>query len=641
MNDQDNQRNMIMAIALSLAVLLGWQYLVVAPKEAERQKQAAAQKSAVPVAQGTQQGAPTGGAAPTATTNGAAGSGSVPSAAGASASAPTGLTREAALKQSPRVAIQTPSLTGSLALKGGRIDDIVLAKYRETTKPDSANVVLLDPAGAKDAYFAEFGWVPAAGQAVVVPGRETVWAQEGNGALTPATPVVLVHDNGQGQVFRRTVSVDDKFMFTVRDDVENKSANPIVLQPYGKIFRLGTPKTTGYAVLHEGLIGVLSPDNTIGLQEVGYGDLAKEAANNEKAKKPAIGEKVFAATKGGWLGFTDKYWAAVLVPSASGTYDAHLTAYKAVPGAQEEGFQTDYVLDPLTIAAGASQSTQSQLFAGAKEVRTINTYADGGIKRFDMMIDWGWFGFIAKPMFYILERLYKILGNFGFAILAITVLVKGAFFPLANKSYESMAKMKKMQPEMEKLREQFKDDRQRQQQEMMKLYKDHKINPASGCLPMLLQFPVFFALYKVLVLTIDMRHAPFVGWVRDLSAGDPSNIFNLLGLLPFDPTHVPLIGEYLHMGVWPMLMGVTMWLTMQLNPQQPDPTQQMMFNWMPVMFTFMMASFPAGLVIYWAWSNLLSLFQQYYIMQKNGADIHLWKNTGLDKWLHKFGSTKT
>ncbi len=629
MNDQENQKNMIMAIVLSLAVLLGWQYLFVWPKEVDRQKAALSQKGVIPASPNAATGSTPAGPA----SAGAAG-GTTPGLAPASAQA-VGLSREAALKLSARVPIQTPRLTGSLALKGGRIDDIVLANYLETTKPDSANVVLLEPSGAKDAYFAEFGWVPAVGQSVVVPNRDTLWTQSNAGSLTPSTPVVLTYDNGQGQLFRRTVAIDDKYMFTVRDEIENKSTNAIALQPYGKIFRLGTPKTQGYAVLHEGLIGILSSDTSVGLQEVVYSELAKEAANAEKIKKPAIGEKTFPATKGGWLGFTDKYWAAVLIPPATSTFDAHLTAYKAVPGVQEEGFQTDYLLEPMAIAAGGAQSTESRLFAGAKEVRTINAYADAAIKRFDLMIDWGWFGFVVKPLFWLMERLYGLLGNFGFAILAMTVLVKGAFFPLASKSYESMARMKKMQPDMERIKVQYKDDREGQQKAMMKMYQEHKINPASGCLPMLLQFPVFFALYKVLVLTIDMRHAPFIGWVRDLSVSDPSNLFNLFGLLPFDPTHLPLLGEYLHMGFWPMLMGVTMWLTMQLNPQQADPTQQMIFNWMPVMFTFMMASFPAGLVIYWAWSNLLSLLQQYYIMKKNGAEVHLWKNTGLDKWLEK------
>ena len=631
MNDPDSQKNMILAIVLSLAVLLGWQYMFVWPKEQERRRQAQMQQTTVPAAQ-TASGA----AAPV--NSGVGGSGVLPAAAGGPA---IGLSRDAALALSPRVPLATPSLTGSIALKGGRIDDLVLAKYRETTAPNSANVVLLDPAGAKDSYFAEFGWVPALGQTVTTPNRDTVWIQQGQGSLTPATPVVLAYDNGQGAIFRRTIAVDDKYMFTIKDEVENKTATPLTLQPYGKIFRIGTPKTSGYAVLHEGLIGVLSSDTAVGLQEVNYGDLTKEAANREKEKKTAVGEKSFAATKGGWLGFTDKYWATVLVPPQNTAYDAHMTGYKAVPGVQDEGFQTDYLLEPLTIAPGTTQASESRLFAGAKEVRTVNAYGEAGVKRFDLMIDWGWSHFIAKPMFWLIERLSAMLGNFGLAILAVTVLAKAAFFPLANKSYESMAKMKKMQPEMERMKELYKDDRERQQKEMMKLYSEHKINPASGCLPMLLQFPVFFALYKVLFVTIDMRQAPFYGWVKDLSAPDPSNLFNLFGLLPFTPTAVPVIGEYLHLGFWPMVMGATMWMTMQLNPQQADPMQQKIFNWMPVMFTFTMAGFPAGLVIYWAWSNVLSLAQQYYIMQKNGADIHLWKNLGVDKWIEKLMPKKT
>ena len=631
MNDPDSQKNMILAIVLSLAVLLGWQYLFVWPKEQERRRQAQMQQTTVPAAQ-------TGNGTAAGTTPGAPpASGTLP----ATTAQASGLPRDAALALSPRIAIDTPSLKGSIALKGGRIDDLVLAKYKQTTAPDSPKVVLLDPAGSKDSYFAEFGWVAAGGQTVAVPGGSSVWTPLGQNSLTPSTPVVLAFDNGQGLLFRRTISVDERYMFTIKDEVENKSAAAVVLQPYGRIYRLGLPKTSGYAVLHEGLIGVLSADTSVGLQEVAYSELEKEATNREKEKKPAIGEKNFAATKGGWLGFTDKYWAAVLVPPQSATYDAHLTGYKAVPGSQEEGFQTDYLLEPVTVGPNASQTSQSQLFAGAKEVRIVNSYGEAGIKRFDLMIDWGWSHFIAKPMFWLIERLSALLGNFGLAILVTTVIFKGLFFPLANKSYESMAKMKKMQPDMERIKELYKDDRERQQKEMMKLYSEHKVNPASGCLPMLLQFPVFFALYKVLFVTIDMRQAPFYGWVKDLSAPDPSNLFNLFGLLPFDPTHLPVLGEYLHMGFWPMVMGATMWMTMQLNPQQADPMQQKIFNWMPVIFTFTMAGFPAGLVIYWAWSNVLSLFQQYYIMQKFGADIHLWKNLGIEKWIEKSSAKKT
>ena len=635
MNDPDNQKNLFMAIALSLAVLLGWQYLFVWPKEQERRIAAQTQASTVPAAQsGTAAGAKPAPGQPVP-------AGTLPSGPAQGASAPSGLPRDAALKLTPRVTIATPSLTGSIALKGGRIDDLVLAQYRETVKSDSANVVLFEPSGAKDSYFAEFGWVPAAGQTVAVPTRDTVWTQQGQGSLTPATPVVLGFDNGQGLVFRRTIAVDGKYMFSIKDEIDNKGSVPLLLQPYGRIYRLGTPKTAGFAILHEGLIGVLSPDASTGLQEIDYADLAKEAATREKEKKTALGEKIYPATKGGWLGFTDKYWAAALVPPQDKTFNAHFTGYKAVAGVQDEGFQTDYELEPVAIVPGATAASEARLFAGAKEVPAIDAYRDSGIKKFDLMVDWGRLGFIVKPLYWMIGKFNALFKDFGLAILAMTVLVKGAFVPLANKSYESMAKMKKMQPDMERIRELYKDDRARQQQEMMKLYSTHKINPASGCLPMVLQIPVFFALYKVLLITIDMRQAPFVGLVRDLSVGDPSNLFNLFGLLSFNPTTIPLIGEYLHLGIWPMIMGVTMWIQMQLNPQQADPMQQKIFNWMPVMFTFMLAAFPVGLVIYWAWSNTLSLIQQYYIMQKNGAEIHLWKNLGLDKWIDRLRPKQT
>jgi YidC/Oxa1 family membrane protein insertase len=305
-------------------------------------------------------------------------------------------------------------------------------------------------------------------------------------------------------------------------------------------------------------------------------------------------------------------------------------------GTQADVFWANFSLAPLVIANGQTGSTESRMFGGAKQPKLMDSYAGLlGIAEFGKMIDWGYLHFITKPFFWIIDRLYGILGNFGLAILAVTLIVKGIFFPLQSKSYESMAKMKKLQPEMEKIRELHKEDKARQQQELMELYKKQKINPAAGCLPVLLQIPVFFALYKVLFITIDMRHAPFMGWIKDLSGPDPTTLFNLFGLLPFDPSTVPLIGSTLMLGVWPIIMGVTMWVQMQLNPQQPDPLQQKLFNWMPVMFTFMLASFPVGLVIYWAWSNVLSLAQQYYITRKAGAEIHLWKNLGIEKWLAK------
>jgi YidC/Oxa1 family membrane protein insertase len=335
---------------------------------------------------------------------------------------------------------------------------------------------------------------------------------------------------------------------------------------------------------------------------------------------------------GGWLGFTDKYWAAALIPNQNETYRANLTGHRRT-ASQKEAYQTDYLLSSLTLPPGANKSIDSQLFAGARQVHTIQAYNDTlGIKQFDLLLEWGWFWFITRPLYYLIHWLYQFLGNFGLAILAVTVMVKAAFYPLANKSYESMAKMKKLQPEMERIRDRYKDDRGRQQQELMALYQKEKINPLAGCLPILIQIPVFFALYKVLFVTIDMRHAPFYGWIKDLSAPDPTSIFNFFGLLPF------AVPEFLQIGVWPIIMGVTMWLQMQLNPQQPDPLQQQIFNWMPVIFTFMLATFPAGLVIYWAWNNILSIIQQAWIMKKNGVENPIWNNLGLGKWIKKSGS---
>ncbi len=615
--DPETQRNLLLAIALSLAVLIGWQFLYVAPRTKLEQEQRQLQQQAA------KQTAPQ---APSAPGQPAA----VPQSGG-QAPAPTiaaTLTRADAIKASPRVAISTPNLIGSINLKGGTIDDLALAKYQEELKPQSPNVVLLSPAAAPQPYFVEFGWVPAVGTNAPVPGPDTVWTAASTAPLSVGKPAVLTYNNGQGLVFRRTISVDDKFMFTIKDEVENKSGRDVALTPYGRIYRFGTPKVEGWAILHEGMIGYIGDDK---LQEITYADLTKEADANLKAKKAAEAAKRFKPATGGWLGFTDKYWSTALVPPQSQPFDASFETLGKAAG-RNEVFWANYQLTPLVVANGETKGVESRMFGGAKQVSTIEAYGkDLGISRFDMMVDWGWFHFITRPLFFVLDKLYGWLGNFGLAIMALTFIVKLLFFPLQNKSYESMAKMKKLQPEMERIKEQYKGDTQRQQQAMMELYKTQKINPAAGCLPVLLQIPVFFALYKVLFVTIDMRHAPFYGWIKDLSAPDPTSIFNLFGLLPY------AVPEFLHVGVWPLLMGVTMWLQMQLNPQQPDPLQQKIFNWMPVMFTFMLASFPAGLVIYWAWSNILSIIQQYYINKKNGAEIHLWKNIGVEKWLAKLG----
>ena len=597
-----DNKNTILAIVLSALVLLGWQYFFAGPQEKARQEQLQAQqKQNVPTpAQPGQAGQP---AQPPAQS----GSPQVPGQANAPA-AVAPVDRAAALAGSPRIPITTDSVQGSIALKGGRIDDLALLKFRETVDPKSPPIILLSPSGTADPFYAEFGWTGASGANVKLPTSETVWTQAGAGALSVNHPVTLTYDSGEGLEFRRTITVDDKYLFTLKDEVTNKGTNPIVLYPYALISRHGTPQTAGYYILHEGLIGVLGD---AGLQEYTYKNIEDKKAVN------------FDVTNG-WLGITDKYWAATLLPDTTERLRARFST--GMLGTIRT-FQTDYLLDAQTIAPGATASANARLFAGAKEVAVVNDY-DRQLKlnRFDLLIDWGWFYFITKPLFIAIDYLYRLVGNFGVAILIVTVLIKIAFFPLANKSYASMAKMKAVQPQMTAIRERFADDKARQQQELMELYKREKINPLAGCLPIAIQIPVFFSLYKVLFVTIEMRHAPFFGWIHDLSAQDPTNVFNLFGLIPFDPTMLPVIGHFLHLGAWPLIMGVTMWVQMKLNPAPPDPTQQMIFNWMPLIFTFMLANFPAGLVIYWAWNNSLSVLQQSVIMRKHGAKIELFDN---------------
>ncbi len=609
MNDS---KNTILAIVLSAIVLIGWQYYFAVPQEKAREQQQAQQRAqGVPQPNTNAQPAPAPGAPVV------PGAAPAPAATGPTAAAQTA-TREAALKGSPRIAIDTGTLQGSIALKGGRIDDLALVKFRETVDPKSPPIVLLSPSGSPEPFYAEFGWTAAQGTNVKLPNSETVWTQSGSGALSVGHPVTLTYNDGAGLEFHRTITVDDKYLFTIKDEVANKSANPVGLFPYALISRHGTPKTAGYYILHEGLIGVLGDD---GLQEITYKKIEEKKVINFDVKN-------------GWLGITDKYWAATLLPDTDAHLKAHFSTGKL---GTVETYQTDYLLDEQTIAPGASGSADARLFAGAKEVRVINAYEKQlNLNRYDLLIDWGWFYFITKPLFMVIDYLYRLVGNFGIAILIVTVLIKAAFFPLANKSYASMAKMKAVQPQMTVLRERFKDDKAKQQQELMALYKREKINPLAGCLPIAIQIPVFFSLYKVLFVTIEMRHAPFFGWIHDLSAPDPTNIFNLFGLIPFDPTTIPMVGSFLHVGAWGVIMGITMWAQMKLNPAPPDPTQAMIFNWMPLIFTFMLATFPAGLVIYWAWNNSLSVAQQSIIMRKHGAKIEL-----LDNIMKLFPKKKT
>ena len=599
----NEHKNTILAIVLSLIVVVGWEYFFARP---EMQQQPPPQQQA----QQQSQPGESGGAQP------ATPSASTPQMPSAPSAQPPTKTAAEVIAASAHVDIDTPTLRGSIDLKGARIDNLSLEQYRDTTNPNSPPIALLSPSGAPDAYYAEFGWVAGSGTGEAVPGPDTPWKQEGSGALGVGHPVTLTYDNGQGLLFSRTISVDDRYMFNIKDQVQNRGGKPVTLYPYGLISRHGTPKVLGYYILHEGPIGVMGDE---GLQEPSYKDIA-----DKKAETWDVTDA--------WLGFTDKYWAAVLLPSTNAKVKARLSASEANG---EEDYQADYLQQAQTIAPGGSGGAETRLFAGAKQVAVVGInfpFGPGGynqslqLNHFDLLIDWGWFYFLTKPMFLALDFFFNLVGNFGIAILIVTVLVKALFFPLANKSYASMAKMKAVQPQMAMIKERYADDRMKQQQAMMELYKKEQINPVAGCLPIAIQIPVFFSLYKVLFTTIEMRHAPFYGWIHDLSSPDPTNIFTLGGLIPFDPSVLPMVGSFLHLGFWPAIMGVTMWVQMKLNPAPPDPTQQMIFNWMPLIFTFMLAKFPAGLVIYWAWNNSLSVAQQSVIMHRHGAKIQLWDN---------------
>jgi YidC/Oxa1 family membrane protein insertase len=605
-------KNTILAVVLSLLVIVGWQYFIGYPQMERQRQEAQLKQQSQPQPGSTQSATQPATPQPNAAQPATPEVPGTPKAGAPSAQAQTA-SRERVIASSPRIAIETPRLGGSIDLKGGRIDDLTLTQYREQTDPNSPPIVLFSPSGAPDAFYAEFGWVPAAGSNAAMPGPDTVWKQQRSGALGVGRPVTLTYDNGQGLVFTRTIAVDDHYLFTVKDEVANNSGNPVTLFPYALISRHGTPQVQGYYILHEGLIGVMGDQ---GLQE--------EAYKKIEDKKSETWDVTNA-----WLGITDKYWAATLLPDTDAKVRARFSAGEA---GGLKTYQTDYLLQPQTIAPGATGSANARLFAGAKEVAVVGLnfpVGPGGydqalhLNHFDLLIDWGWFYFITKLVFWALDLCFHLVGNFGIAILIVTVVVKILFFALANKSYASMAKMKAVQPQMAMIKERYADDRAKQQQAMMELYKKEKINPVAGCLPIVIQIPVFFSLYKVLFVTIEMRHAPFYGWIHDLSAGDPTNIFNLFGLIPFDPA---LYSSFLHLGAWPAIMGVTMWVQMKLNPAPPDPTQQVIFNWMPLIFTFMLAGFPAGLVIYWAWNNTLSVIQQSVIMHRNGAKIELWSN---------------
>jgi YidC/Oxa1 family membrane protein insertase len=578
-----DNKNMILAIVISIAILVGFEtFFRKDPPPPQPQQQAAT--TAQPGSTATPNvNAPT-----------ASGTPVIPGAANMPQASAKVLaeSRAQALATSPRVRIDAPRLHGSISLVGGVIDDLTLIDYHETVDPTSAEIVVLSPRGAAGAYFAGYGWTGAEGQPM--PGLDTVWTADRQ-TLRADSPVTLSWDNGNGLVFKRTISIDKNYMFTIDQRVENSTNAPVTLYPYGLISRYGTPETTGFYILHEGLLGVVEG----ALKEIDYSDLQDEPAG------------ISTETTGGWLGITDKYWLTSLIPNQQ---DAVQTRFLHRKEGLVDVYQSDYLGAPVVIGAnGGSGTTQSHFFAGAKEVNLLDGYAEQlGIINFDLAIDFGWFYFLTKPIFLALLWINNHIGNLGVSILALTVLIKLVFFPLANKSYVAMSKMKKLQPEMTKLRERYSEDKVKLNQEMMGLYKKEKVNPASGCLPILVQIPVFFALYKVLFVTIEMRHAPFFGWIQDLSAPDPTSLFNLFGLIPWTPP------EFLLIGVWPLIMGISMYLQQKLNPQPADPIQAKIFLFMPLFFMFLLARFPAGLVIYWAWNNTLSIAQQWVIMRRMG-----------------------
>ena len=579
--EHDNSRNTILFVICAVAMLILYQFFVLQPAEQRRQVEAARTKAAA-----TQ-------AAP----------GTIPGAPSTAAAGQTFVSRAQAVAQTPRVAIDTPALRGSVNLRGGRLDDLFLKDYRQSVARDAPPVELFRPEGARQAYFADVGWTGIPG----APGAATVWTQVSGARLAPHQPVVLRYDNGQGLVFTRTISVDQRYMFTIADTVANRGSAPVQLAPYASVQRQGLPSDlSNSGIIHEGAVGVLGERLK----------LIKFKPWREKGGQTA-------SSTGGWVGVTDKYWLAAVIPQPTDAINGQFRV-SSVNGV--DVYEANYVAAARTLAPGMQTTETTRVFAGAKKASILQDYEKNlGVLQLDQAIDWGNFWFLTRPIFMVLSFYQKLVLNFGIAILLLTVTVKVLFFPLANKSYESISKMKKLQPQMEEVKKRHDKDPQKQQQEIMALYQREKINPLMGCIPILVQIPVFYALYKVLSVTIEMRHQPFFGWIRDLSAPDPTNIWNLFGLIPYDPAAVPLLGSLLggalHIGVWPLIMGFTMWLQQAMSPPpSADPTQKLVFQFLPIIFTFTMAHFAAGLVIYWSWNNSLSIVQQYVIMRRFNVD---------------------
>ncbi|MEM1386241.1 MAG: membrane protein insertase YidC [Pseudomonadota bacterium] len=508
----------------------------------------------------------------------------------------------------PRIEVETPRLAGAISLLGGRIDTLTLNDYRVENEPDSPNVTLLAPVGGNNAYYALYGWTPGGDLSFDdVPDANTEWSIESGTRLTPENPITLVWENSRGGIFRRTISIDENYLFTVTQSVENTGTSPIRLAPYGIVARHGEPETINFFIVHEGVVR----QNDDELEEINYSDMP----DMDFVEREGARVETYDVTENGWVGFTDHYWMTTLIPAPG---QAFQSVVKYVASA--DIYQVESRLPTQTVEPGARVSVETHLFAGAKEWETIREYENGlGIKNFVDSIDWGWFFFLTKPIFAALHWLNALIGNMGWAILALTLVIKAVLFPLAYRSYVSMAKMKELQPEMEKIKERSGDDRQKLQKEMMELYKTEKVNPASGCLPILLQIPIFFSLYKVIFVTIELRHAPWLGPFQDLSAPDPTSIANLFGLLPWSGPEPGSLLALLLIGILPLLLGISMWLQQKLNPAPTDPTQKMIFAWMPWVFMFMLGSFASGLVLYWIANNTITFVQQYLIMRANGT----------------------
>lgn len=555
-------RNVIIAVILSTAILIGWSMYFENPDEAQRKRleiqgktetQTNIQKPETPQ-----------------TTK---------------ANLTKAISRGEALKEGDRVSIENSNLAGSISLRGAIIDDIVLKNYRETLDKNSKPIVVLSPKKSDEGYFVESGWASTKSD-IKVPDNNSIWQIRDGKKLTPTSPVTLEWNNKEGIIFSKKIEVDNKYLFKITETIRNEKNKTIELFHYSQITKNTKPTTENFYILHEGLIGVVDKN----LKEETYSTIEKE-------------KKTYAG-KSGWFGITDKYWMSAIIPESGKSFKGEYSFANS--------YKANFIISEPTIAnPQKSTSATLKIFIGAKEVYPIDNYTEiEKIDRFDLSIDWGWFYFITKPLFFVIDYIFKIVGNFGLAIIILTLIVRILFFPLNNYSFKSMAKMKVLQPETLRIKELYKDDVKRTQQEMMALYKREKVNPLSGCLPILIQIPIFFAVYKMLFVTLEMRHAPFFGWIKDLSAADPTTIFNLFGLIPWNPP------SFLMIGVWPILMGITMYFQMKLNPTPPDPIQAKIFAFFPLIMTVMLATFPSGLVVYWTVSNVLTMAQQYYIMKK-------------------------